>query len=166
MRAVVVAASVLLLASCSSWKVQSPPRPVLLPFAELPPGTAEICVVRTSVLAQAVAFPTRDNGVLVGATKGPTYFCYLAGEGRHDITVESDDVDEAVLQAEAGKRYWLKHEVDFIFGHVGCRPVWLDESVARSELAAADHEVLVGVPGDEKLPGDRPFVRGRRTPLP
>ncbi len=164
MRALVLVALVASLSACSSWKVQPPRRPVLEPFAALPPGAAEVCVLRTSVLAQAVAFPTRDNGVLVGATKGPTYFCYLAGEGHHVIDIESDDDDEARLVVEAGKRYWLKQEVDFLFGHVSCRPVWLDESVAREELASAEHEVLVGVPGDEKLPGDRPFVPGRRTP--
>jgi hypothetical protein len=149
--------------ACSAWKVEPPRHAVLQPFAAAPEGASEVCVLRTSVLAAAVAFPTRDNGVLVGATKGPTNFCYFAGVGHHEITIEADDVEVATLFVEPGKRYWLKQGVDFLFGHVGCTPTWVSEDLALEMLESSSHEVLVSVPGDEALPDDRPLVPGRRT---
>jgi hypothetical protein len=128
-----------------------------------PPETmAKVCVVRTSVLAQAVTFPTRDNGVLVGATRGPTHFCYLAEPGAHEISVEADSVETAKLQAEAGKSYVLKEEVDNIFGYVKCRAVWVDPAAAEDLFQSSYYEVLTGVPGTEALPGSPPVAPARR----
>lgn len=68
--------------------------------------------MRTSVLAAAVTFPTRDNGVLVGATRGPTHFCYLAEPGEHVVTIGADATETATITAEAGRTYVLEQEVD------------------------------------------------------
>jgi hypothetical protein len=120
-------------------------------------------MVRTSVLAQAVTFPTHDNGVLVGATRGPTHFCYLAEPGEHEIVIEADEVEKAKLTAEAGKSYFLKQEVDNILGYVKCRGVWLAEAEAKSLFDSSEYEVLVGVPGSEKLPPNPPYAPAKKV---
>ncbi len=148
-------------AGCSSYELREPASPPLVAFGAMPPSTARVCTVRTSVLAQAVTFPTRDNGVLVGATRGQGHFCWLVEPGPHQITIETDQIDEATLVAEAGKSYYLKQDVDFVFGVVTCRPVWVDAEAAREAIEGTPYEVLSGVPGSEKLPSLPPFVRAR-----
>lgn len=148
-------------AACTSYKLAEPhpesPRAETLAPAHL----AKVCVVRTSVMAMAVTFPTRDNDVLVGATRGPTYFCYHAEPGEHRITIEADEPEHAVLRAEAGHTYVLKQEVDNVFGYVKCRAVWVDPAEGAKLFADAEHQVLVGVPGSERLPGHAPVAPAR-----
>lgn len=144
-------------AGCTSWKLADPERP-LDPLAAAPPDRARICVLRTSFMAGAVTFPVRDNGVLVGATRGPSHFCYLAAPGRHVLTIEGDAVERAEIVAEPGGRYYLKQEVDNAFGYVTCRAIWVTESVARELVEDSRYQVLVGVPGSERLPGEVPFA--------
>lgn len=150
-------AALVLATGCSSYKLATPAA-ALAPFAAPPRDRAQICVLRDSEMAQAVTFPVRDGGVLVGATRGPGYFCYLAAPGNHAITIEADEVERAVLVAEPGGRYYLKQEVDNLFGYVKCRAVWVAEPVARELASDLDYLVLVGVPGSEKLPGEVPFA--------
>lgn len=142
----------ILVLACSSYATAPPVSPVPAADAPPPPDLARVCVVRTSHLAAAVAFPTRDNGVLVGATKGPTHFCYFAAPGEHVLTMSADDEATATLGAEAGREYFLEQRVDFFFGVVHVRPVWVAPEAARALLDASDYEVLVRVPGREKLP--------------
>jgi hypothetical protein len=147
--------------ACTSYKLAAPhhesPRAETLAPAQL----AKVCVVRTSAMAMAVTFPTRDNGVLVGATRGPTYFCYHAEPGDHRITIEADELENAVLHAEAGHTYVLSQEVDNVFGYVKCRAVWVDAQEATPLFAQSEHAVLVGVPGSERLPGHTPVAPAR-----
>jgi hypothetical protein len=151
------ALAITMLAGCTSWKLEQIVAP-LPPMSPPPANAAKVCVVRTSVLAAAVTFPTRDDGVLVGATRGPGHFCYLAQPGEHEITVVADEAEHAKLLAEPGHNYYLEQEVDNIFGHVKCRAVWLELSAAKDAFDSTYYEVLVGVPGDEALPADRPFA--------
>ncbi|WP_146651638.1 hypothetical protein [Labilithrix luteola] len=153
------------LAGCSSWKLDRPAVAPVQAQTQVPPTAAKICVVRTAVLGSAVTFPTRDNRLLVGATLGNTHFCYLAEPGEHEITIEADAIETAKLTAEAGKSYFLKQEVDNIFGYVKCRAVWLAESEARGLFESSSYEVLVGVPGSERLPDNPPFARAK-SPQP
>ncbi len=151
----------LLLAGCTSWKLSGPSATALQPGSPTPAGTAKVCVFRTALVAIAMTFPTRDNGTLVGATSGPTYFCYLAEPGEHEVVVEADNVETARLLAEPGKSYFLKQEVDFIFGYVKCRSVWVAETEAQSLIRGSYPGVLVGVPGSETLPPDPPYARAK-----
>lgn len=150
-------ASLVLVTGCASYKLAEPAAPIDA-FATPPPDRAQVCVLRDSWLAQAVAFPVHDDGVLVGATRGAGYFCYLAAPGRHVLTIESDKVEKAELTAEAGGRYYLVHEVDNIFGYVRTRSVWLAERAARERMEDLPCQVLVGVPGSERLPAEVPFA--------
>lgn len=111
----------------------------------------------------AVTFPTHDNGVLVGATRGPTNFCYLAEPGEHDIAIEADDVEHAKITVEAGKTYYLKQEVENILGYVKCSAVWVNEETAKELFRESSHEVLVGVPGSERLPAATPYAPLKRS---
>lgn len=119
-------------------------------------------MIRTSLVAIAMTFPTRDNGALVGATSGPTYFCYLAEPGEHEVVVEADERETAHLVAEEGKTYFLEQQVDFVFGYVKCRAAWVAEDEARRLLRSSYPGVLVGVPGSEVLPKERPLARAKR----
>lgn len=152
--------------ACTSWKLVSSSAAVLRPTSSPPADAAKVCVVRTSVLAHAVTFPTHDNGALVGATRGPGHFCYVAEPGEHEIAIEADEVENAKLTAEAGKSYFLKQEVDNILGYVKCRAVWVDETEARELFAGTNYEVLVGVPGSEKLPSDPPYAPAKKVAAP
>jgi hypothetical protein len=151
-------------AACTSYKLTEPDRALPAMGADFPQSAARVCVVRTSVLAGAVTFPTRDNGVLVGATRGPTHFCYLAEPGHHDIAIEADEAEHAKLDAVAGRSYYLKQEVDNVLGYVKCRGVWVDEAEAKGLLEASTYEVLSGVPGSDTLPPNPPFAPAQKGP--
>ncbi len=145
------------LTDCTSWKLVEPAA-ALAPFAPPPPDLAQICIVRTALLGQAVTFPVHDGGVLVGATRGRSHFCYLAAPGHHVITIEADEIERAEVDVQPGSRRYLKQEVDNIFGHVRCRAVWITEAVARELVLASTYRVLVGVPGTERLPDEPPVA--------
>jgi hypothetical protein len=149
------------LAACSQYKLREPSIPPLDALGAPPVNAARVCVVRTSVIAGAVTFPTRDNGHLVGATRGPGHFCWLAEPGDHEITIETDHIDTATLRAEAGKAYWLKQGVSNMMGIVTCEPQWIDYAEAQKALEGTPYEVLSGVPGEDKLPEQPPFVKAR-----
>jgi hypothetical protein len=164
------AALALSVTACTSYNLAEPATP-LEPWSPAPGGLATVCVVRTSILALAVAMPTRDNGMLVGATRGPSRFCYYAEPGEHEITIESDSTETAHLIAEPEGRYFLKLEVDNIAGWVRGRTVWEREDVAREDFDSSIYKVLVGVPGSEKLPGEVPVAPAKdkntaASPLP
>ncbi|MEZ4301017.1 MAG: hypothetical protein R3B70_39140 [Polyangiaceae bacterium] len=150
-------------AACTSYKLTEPTAPIQ-PWSPGPGGLATVCVVRTSVLALAVSFPVRDNGALVGATRGPTHFCYYAEPGEHEITIEADSDETARLIAEPEGRYFLKLEVDNIAGWVRARSVWITEDLAREDFDSSVYQVLAGVPGTEKLPGEAPVAPAKPVP--
>lgn len=137
---------------CSSWKLATAPDGAVAPTTPLPQAAARVCVVRTSLLAMAVTMPTHDNGMLVGATRGPTYFCYFAEPGEHEITIEADEIERVTFKAEAGRNYLLKQEVELNFGWVRCHAVWRPESEGEDLFSSSEHEILVGVPSDQHLP--------------
>lgn len=149
------------LTACSSYNLREPERPPLDALGAPPSSAARICTVRTSVIAGAVTFPIRDNGHLVGASRGPGHFCWLAEPGDHEITIETDQVDIAQLRADPAKVYFLKQNVSNMMGIVTCEPQWVDFEEARKAIADTAYEVLAGVPGEEKLPEQPPFVKAR-----
>lgn len=149
-------------AGCASWKLKNPETAIVHPFLPHPSHVAKVCVIRTSVLEDGVTFVSRDNGVLVGATRGPTYFCYYAEPGDHDLLIESDTRAAQNLQAEAGRSYYLKQEVTVDHGKVKGQGVWVDEAIARALVDNSDYAVLVGAPGRERVPGELPFAPAKR----
>jgi hypothetical protein len=110
---------------------------------------AKVCVARTSVLAPNVALSTRDNGRLVGATKGGTHFCYLAEPGLHEITIVAEHPTGLPLQPveriertfEAGETYVLRQDVLLLPGVVACHAAFV-RLEADALLRRTAHEVL------------------------
>ena len=109
----------------------------------------------------------RDNDRLVGATRGPSYFCWFAEPGSHAIVaIGGDDIDEelgtstrdtATIDVVAARRYWLHQTVGQTLG-VGSLQ-WVDEERAFEMIRDASYTMLDAVPGDEALPPRVPLVR-------
>jgi len=158
----VFAAFSVFVGGCTSWKLSQPDTVAVHPFLPQPSHLAKVCVIRTSVLSDGVTFVSRDNGVLVGATRGPTHFCYYAEPGEHDLAIEAEAWASAKLRAEAGQSYYLKEEVALDHGKVRGEGIWVDEAIARALVDNSDYAVLVGAPGRERVPGDLPFAPAKR----
>lgn len=145
-------------AACSSYRIAEPRGEVLHPFAPIPGDFARVCMIRTSRMAQAVTFLSLDNGAVVGATKGPTFFCYKAEPGEHVLRIEADDPVTLKLHAEGGKSYYLHEKVPFAL-MLRCDPQWVSEPVARELVEDSTYEVLMETPSRDQSPGAIPFAR-------
>ncbi|MBI4701055.1 MAG: hypothetical protein HY744_07845 [Deltaproteobacteria bacterium] len=169
-RALAAGALALLVGACGGFAVTHPKQPPLDPFGQPPATYAQVCVVRPAHIGAPLVFPVRDNGTLVGATRGPSYFCYLAGVGHHSITVEGAEPGEVRLTAQPVRRYFIEHE---IAGNRR-RLVAIDESRARQILRDCDYAMIEAVPEGEAKPPAVPSVPGTgqategvsTTPLP
>jgi hypothetical protein len=97
-------------ASCSEYRVNraaaSPASALSAPLSK----QAAICIFRPHGLGTSVISPVTDNGAVVGATEGSSYFCYLAEPGLHQI--RTADAPRLLLDAEAGQRYYLVHDMN------------------------------------------------------
>lgn len=134
-------------------------------IADLPPVPAEaaqVCVVRPETMATAVSMAVHDNGRLVGATRGTTFFCYLASPGDHQITSIDDDTGPTFFHAQGGARYWLHQEVVELAGHTHAHLDWIDEATALEMLDQCDTRVHVAVPGHEDEPAAQPIAPAQR----
>lgn len=146
------------LLACTSWHFVEPATPPVAPF-EPPPGElAEICVLRPHLLASGVTFAVRDNGRLVGATRGASYFCYWAQPGRHRITSEADDVEQASVVAIPHAHYYLHQKVKNLLGVVTSPLEWVAEMEARQMVQTCDYRVLSGVPEGFERPPANPIA--------
>ncbi len=153
-----VAASALTAAACSPYRIAEPQSAVLHPFAPIPGEFARVCVIRTSRLAQAVTFPTLDNGALVGATRGPTFFCYRAEPGEHVLRIEADSPTTVKLVAEGGKSYYLHQKVPFGF-MIHADGEWVSEPRARELVEDSTYEIITQTPSSEQPPDPVPYAR-------
>jgi len=152
-----------LASACTRYEIAprdtAPPRT----FDALPPNVGQICVVRPHNVALLVPAVVRDNRQLVGMTKGPSWFCWLAEPGIHKImTRYGDDIDEslgtdeitdAAILVEAGGRYYLHHDVSKILT-ISVRWI-LDTAEANAMIAECEWVDLVDAP-----PGERILLRG------
>lgn len=116
-------------------------------------GSAQICVMRPDTLARDVSMELRDNGRLVGATRGATYVCWLAAVGEHQLTSIDDDTGPTWLEARANGRYWLHQEVSELGGRLHAHLDWVEEDAADELIDACDERVRVAVPGHDEEPG-------------
>lgn len=127
----------------------------------VPSGAAQVCVVRPDALAANVSMPVHDNGHLVGATRGTTFFCYLARTGEHQITSVDDDTGPTFLRAQSGARYWLHQDVSELAGTVHAHLDWVSESDGLELLDACESRVHVAVPGYENETSAQPIAPAR-----
>ncbi len=151
---------VLSLAACGGGRAHDAksPSPVAAELGPQPPGVAQVCVVRPASLAGSMTMTVRDNGRLVGATRGKTYFCWLAAPGAHQITSDDDDTGPTLFRADSGARYWLHQEVFEVGGMAHAHLDWVDEEAATELLDSCDERVRVSVPGHDANPAAQPVV--------
>ncbi|HVK70811.1 MAG TPA: hypothetical protein VM694_40430 [Polyangium sp.] len=159
----------LLALSCTKYELAMHENAPPSAFAPLPSDAARICVLRPHGVASLVPAVVRDNGRLVGMTKGPSYFCYLAEPGSHTIlTRYGDDVDaelgsdalvDATLTAAPGGHYFLHHDVSAI---LTLSVKWVEATKANEMIAECDYAELVAVPSNESLPASGEIVRAAR----
>lgn len=142
-------------AACSPYSLGDPPaNPDLAtrPFTPYVDSMASVCVLRTARLALAVTFTVHDNDVLVGATRGLSWFCYRAQPGRHTITMASDDGSQRFdVEMEERGRYYFEQTLRYNFGEVIPQGKWIDEESARPLFQRTSHRVLQGAPASETL---------------
>jgi hypothetical protein len=128
----------------------------------VPKGSAQVCVLRPESLASDVTMEVKDNGRVVGATRGSSYFCYLAAPGEHQISSIDDDTGPTLLRASDGARYWIHQEVATLGGDLHAHLDFLDEPTARAMLERIDTKVLVAVRGHENETDAVPIAAARR----
>jgi hypothetical protein len=133
-----------------------------LPRSPLAHGVAQVCVMRPDALAGDVSMELRDNGRLVGATRGGTYVCWLAEPGEHQIRSIDDDTGPTWLEARANGRYWLHQEVSELGGRVHAHLDWVDAPTAAELIDACDERVRASVPGREDEPAALAIAPAKR----
>ena len=144
-------------AGCSSYTLATS-KPTGLaafgPSATFPQRVGQVCVFRPHPAGPPMTTAILDDGKLVGATKGAGYFCYLAAPGQHQIVAEDGDAEPANVGVEAGKRYFLHHEIN-----LGAdRFEWIDAARARLFATECAYTRVVDAPADEPLPTDQPVA--------
>ena len=103
--------AMLALTACSP-SMREPREVAVDPFIDIPTGMAQVCVVRPPGRGQLLPTTFRDNGVTVGMTRGPSFFCYFAAPGQHRITPGASDAAIATLDVTPGRRYILRHQAN------------------------------------------------------
>lgn len=163
-------------AGCSSYATRALVPPPILATAPVPPDLARVCVVRRHHLAALVQVVVRDNGLLVGATEGASYFCYYAAAGPHRITAFAGGDDDRELgtggfaalafRAEPAHAYFVDVPLGLLYGRDGGL-AWLPPVAAAREVADLDYLVVSAVPEGEFLPALVPVVPAAGpTPAP
>jgi hypothetical protein len=119
-----------------------------------------VCVLRPRLAPAKLVFLVHDNGRLVGATRGSSYFCYLAEPGPHRIRSSRLGVaEEVLLLAEAGRRYYLYQNVDPFPDTTRSWLSWTSEGDARVMAGEASYRILASAGAGEEPPGERPMAR-------
>lgn len=102
---------------------------------------SRVCVLRPERASGGVAMPIRDNGRVVGVTRGATFACWLALPGLHQITSIDDDTGPTILEARAGEHYFLHQEIAALDGTLHAHLDWVDDKTADSLLARCEARV-------------------------
>jgi hypothetical protein len=110
------------------------------PFVAIPPGMAQVCVVRPPGPGQLLPTMFRDNGVTVGMTRGPSFFCYYAAPGQHRITPGGSDAAIATLDVAPGQRYVLRHKANVGQDEV----LWVDPTATDRLFSEYDELAMTG----------------------
>ena len=136
------------LAGCSHSRVVTADPPPLDALGAPPDGLAQICVLRPHSLGALLTGPVRDNGLLMGATRGPSYFCYLAHPGPHRVTSHTDRDRTLAVLLRPGETLFLQQQVRI--GADRFFPIPAAEAAAL--LARCDYSLLIDTDGEEPAP--------------
>lgn len=149
---------------CSRYWVGRPTAPPIDALGRPPTGLGQLCVVRPYWGATAVTLVVRDNGTIVGATHGPSYFCYFAEPGAHRIVSEVSDAGmvekprETRIEIARGGRYFLQQTVEA----GGTVLAWLSEAEAAKIVDTCGYQVLIAGPPSDTMPGMTPVAGAQR----
>lgn len=136
-------AALLPLLGCARPEILFPDIPPIDPLAAPMYGMAQICILRPHTWAMARTVLIEDNGHLVGATRGPSYFCYAAQPGLHRLEVLDDSPPSAVeFPLAAGQRLFFHHRV----GLANDRLSLMTEQEAPELLDKCDYSQLLDTP--------------------
>jgi hypothetical protein len=152
--------------ACTSYELEMR---TAAPMGVVPPGAARICVLRPHNVASLVPAIVHDNGRLVGMTKGPSYFCYLAEPGYHSIVsrygddvderLGTDELEEVTVLVPPNARLFLHHDVSKI---MSMSVQWVDPTEANTMIGQCNYVELVAVPKGESLPAPNEVLPARR----
>ncbi len=132
-----------LLGGCMRSDLLFPDLAPIDPLAAPVYGMAQICVVRPHTWAMARTMFFHDNGNVVGATRGPSYFCYAAQPGLHRLEVIDGKPPPAVeFPVAAGQRLFFHHRV----GLGGDRLTLMTEEEAPELLDKCEYSQLLDTP--------------------
>lgn len=166
MRGIIAVLICLAPVGCSSLRLVKADPPPVSAMGSPPPGVAQVCVLRPHWIAPSITLAVHDNGQLVGATRGDTYFCYFAGIGWHVLTTEVDEPgaiqepQSVVFAAAAGQRLYLHHHMR-PFGIWSA--AWVDEGTASRMVGDCGYRVIAAGAG-APAPSPVPSIPG--TPAP
>jgi hypothetical protein len=158
MRRVILSLSLALCGSaagCSHYRIVTADPPPLDALAAPPDGLGQICVLRPHSIGALLTGPVRDNGLLVGATRGPSYFCYLAHPGPHRVTSRTDYDRTVAVGVQPGETVFLQQQV-----RIGAdRFFRISAADAPALLQRCDYSLLIESDGEEpaaEAPADTP----------
>ncbi len=146
-----LALSVVLLAGCAGYQVVPTTVSLDQALSAPAPTVSKICIVRPQTRVLASTAVVRDNGQLVGATDGESYFCYAAQPGQHHIVAVADRQSGFVdAEPKPGETLYLRQTVT---SGNETTISWGELSVdqARQEAAPLRY-VTLGSAGHEALP--------------
>jgi hypothetical protein len=149
---------------CSRYWTGRPVAPPIDALGRPPAGLGQLCVVRPYWGASAVTLVVRDNGNLVGATHGPSYFCYFAEPGHHQIVSEVSDAGmvekprNSAIDIARGGRYFLQQTVEAS----GTELAWVSEQEAAKIVDKCGYQVLISAPASDSIPGMTPVAGAKR----
>jgi hypothetical protein len=142
----------------ASYELSEATRAPVDAFGSAPSDKALVCVLRPSELGSALTVAVSDNGQVVGATRGPSYFCYLSEPGYHQLSVDGSDADDVELVTLAGQRHYLELRINF--GQDELVPT--HETFARPLVAHLDYLLIEEGPDGEAPPPTVPVAPASR----
>jgi len=117
------------------------------PLAAPPYGMAQVCIIRPHTWKLLHKIPIEDNGQLVGATRGPSFFCYLAHPGAHRVRMAEEKSPPLNLSLIAGQRAYVHLRVEL--ARITLRQLSNDEAELSRLLDRCDYSTLLDWPGKE-----------------
>ena len=153
-------------AGCTAYRTARPEAPPINALGRPPSSLAQLCVVRPGWGARVVTLTVHDNDKLVGATNGPSYFCYFAEPGQHRIV--SSIADQGILDppralaltVEPGGRYYLQQSVS----PAGHSLVSQSGEEAAKQIEGCGYQIVIRAPDGTAVPGLTPVAAASRRP--
>jgi len=143
---------VMLVAGCINYRLERAEVPPIDARSSPPPEVGQICVLRHGWALHVWTALVRDEGRLVGATRGTAgHFCWYAEPGRHRVSslllCDWGEVPESAISIEvkAGGRYFLAQNAANSGKNVTLTRI--GERFASELLEDSEYEVLTALPG-------------------